>query len=105
VAVDEHAAVVREDEEARVRRARLLGERVDHLARLLVLSKTLRHRGEEWRGELGEAELDRLVLVAHQKSGHRDGRSDEADEHDREVREEEPPGDGAHDYVPGGTSL
>ena len=85
LAVDQDAAVVRKDEEARVRGARLLGERVDDIARLLAAPERRGHRGEQGSGELLEPQLQHLVLVADQERGDRDRRGEQADDDDGEV--------------------
>ena len=107
LAVDEHAAGVRDDQEARVRGRGLLGERVDDGARLLVRAKSSRHGREERRRELLQTQTKHVVLVRDEEAGDRDRRGQEPDDDDREIGEEETASHAAHaqSTSAGGTSL
>ena len=106
LAVDEHAASVGDDQEARVRRGGLLGERVDDGAGLLVRAKRGGHRGEERRRQLLETKTQHVVLVCHQQARDRDRRGQKTHDHDREIREKEAAAHAAHQCASaGGISL
>src|SRR2546427_510938 len=69
VAVHDHAPLRRRDDEPRVGRLRLFGERVDDLARLLAGPDACLNRCEEWCRELTEVKASLIVLVPQEQSG------------------------------------
>jgi hypothetical protein len=89
VAVDHHPTCGRRDEEPRVRGVRLLGQRVDDVARLLPCADTGLDRCEEGRRELLEMQPRLVILVAQEEARNGDRRDREAYHDDREVGEEE----------------
>ena len=64
---------------------RLLGERIDDLARLLSGADARLDRGEERRRKLFEVDARLVILVAEQKPRDRDRGDREADDDDREI--------------------
>jgi hypothetical protein len=105
LAVDEHPPVVRDHQESRVGRRRLIFESVDHLARLLAIPQSGLHRGEQRRGELLQPETQHVVLIAHDEGRDRDRGDEQTDRDDAEIRQEQPARDAAQHQVEGATIL
>src|SRR5437667_250461 len=93
------------DEEPCIGGVRLLGKRVDDLARLLSRADPGLDRGQERRRELLEVQARLIVLIPQQQSRDSHAGRDSSDEHHREVREEEPRRDALGHAQAGATSL
>ena len=104
-AIDDHPPLGGRDEQPCVGGMRLLGQRVDDLARLLSRADPGLDRRQEWRRELLEVQARLIVLIPQEKTGDGHACRDSSDEHHREVREEEPRRDALGHAHAGATSL